>query len=126
MKEKAIAKLASELEAAKKSKDRHVSAVADAVRDALAGFINQSEEFARAVAQSDKKLADVCASAMKGVGTSISDIEVYRRVVSEYFPGAQVDCVMTVRMSEHEEPEAAKSRTSGDVLSLDLFDLMGG
>ena len=127
--EQARERLDKELTAAAKSSNRYVAAVAQAVHDALVGFIAQQEEFARAVVQSDKTLADVCAAAMKKVGGAISDIEVYRRVVAEYFPGAQVDCVMTIRMSEHEgtgEPETAKSQTSGDVLSLDLFDLMGG
>ena len=127
--EQARERLDKEFEAAAKSSNRYVSAVAQAVHDALAGFIDQQEEFARAVVQSDKTLTQVCEAATKGCGSSISDLEVYRRAVAAYFPGAQVDCVMTIRMSEHEEPgepETAKSQTSGDVLLLDLFDLMGG
>ena len=127
--EQARERLDKELTAAAKSSNRYVAAVAQAVHDALAGFIAQQEEFARAVVQADKTLAQVCEAATKGCGSSISDLEVYRRAVAAYFPGARVDFVMTIRMSEHEgtgEPETAKSQTSGDVLSLDLFDLMGG
>ena len=137
MRSEAIKKLDAELAAAKQAKDQKAKAVAQAVYDAITGFCEQQEEFAQAVVQSGKTLSDVCAAAMKGVGSSISDLEVYRRAVSVYFPGAVVDCVMTVRMSEHDaapanpsrDPERAKSQTSGkseDVLSLDLFDLLGG
>jgi len=133
MKNEAVKKLRAELDAAKQAKDQKAKAVAQAVYDALAGFCEQQEEFAQAVVQSGKTLSDVCAAAMKGVGSSISDLEVYRRAVSVYFPGAVVDCVMTVRMSQHEDApsnpsrkrERADSQTS-DVLSLDLLDLLGG
>lgn len=134
MKNEAKKRLETELEAAKTKGSPKAKAVAQAVHDALAAFCEQQPEFAQAVEQSDKTLGQVCESIMKDVGTSISDLEVYRRAVAEYFPGAVVECVMTIRMSEHEanpsrDPETPKSQTSGksaDVLSLDLFDLMGG
>lgn len=124
-------RLAAELDAVKKAGSPKAKAVAGAVHDALLVFCGQQEEFAQAVEQSDKTLGRVCEDIMKSVGTSISDLEVYKRAVAEYFPGAVVECVMTVRMSEHETvQEGANFRTSGeagkDVLSLDLFDLMGG
>lgn len=131
MKDKAVKKLGEELNDKAAKWSLKAWAVKKAVYDALAGFCVQNEEFAQAVAQSDKTLWAVCEEAVKNVGTSVSDLEVYRSAVAAYFPGAQVDCVMTVRMSQHEEPskdpERANSRTSGekDVLSLDLFDLMG-
>ncbi len=128
---KACEKLSAELAAAKKASDMRAKAVAQCVYDVLTVFCAQEPEFAQAVEQSDKTLGQVCENIMKDVGTSISDLEVYRRAVAEYFPGAVVDCVMTVRMSEHEnpsrDPERANRRTSEkkDALSLDLFDLMG-
>lgn len=130
MKEEAVKKLGAELNDKTAKWSAKAGAVKKAVHDALVTFCGQNEEFAQAVAQSDKTLWAVCEEAVKNVGTSVSDLEVYRSAVAAYFPGAQVDCVMTVRMSEHEnpsrDPERENSRTSGDVLSLDLFDLMGG
>jgi len=132
MKDEAVKKLGEELKDKSAKWSQKAGAVKKAVHDALVTFCGQNEEFAQAVAQSDKTLAAVCEECVKNVGESVSDLEVYRAAVAAYFPGAQVDCVMTVRMSEHEnpsrDPERANSRTSGekDVLSLDLFDLLGG
>ena len=138
MKDEAVKKLGKELNDKGAKWSQKAGAVKKAVHDALVTFCGQNEEFAQAVAQSGKTLSAVCEECVKNVGQSVSDLEVYRSAVAAYFPGAQVDCVMTVRMSEHEEPsgigkepgsgdpERANSRTSGDVLSLDLFDLMGG
>ena len=131
MKEEAVKKLGAELNDKAAKWSQKAGAVKKAVHDALVTFCGQNEEFAQAVAQSDKTLWTVCEEAVKNVGQSVSDLEVYRSAVAAYFPGAQVDCVMTVRMSEHEnpsrDPERANSRTSekADVLQLDLFDLMG-
>lgn len=128
MKDQAIEKLKNELKELKEKGSAHAQAVAPATCEALCGFCAQQEEFAQAVAQSEKTLLQVCEACVKGVGGSVSDLEVYRRAVAEYFPGAAVDCVMTVRMSEHEEPagQIAGRAEKPDVLSLDLFDLMGG
>jgi hypothetical protein len=129
MKEAAVKKLGAELNDKTAKWSAKAGAIKTAVHGALVTFCGQNEEFAQAVAQSDKTLWAVCEECVKNVGQSVSDLEVYRSAVAAYFPGAQVDCVMTVRMSEHEnpsrDPERANSRTSGDVLSLDLFDLMG-
>ena len=128
MKEEAVKKHGAELNDKTAKWSLKAGAVKKAVHDALVTFCGQNEEFAQAVAQSDKTLWAVCEECVKNIGQSVSDLEVYRSAVAAYFPGAQVDCVMTVRMSEHEEPsrdpERANSRTSGDVLSLDLFDLL--
>lgn len=133
MKDEAVKKLGEELKDKSAKWSQKAGAIKTAVHDALVGFCNQNPEFAQAVAQSDKTLSAVCEECVKNVGQSVSDLEVYRSAVAAYFPGAQVDCVMTVRMSEHDnpsrDPEMPKNKTSGksaDVLSLDLFDLMGG
>lgn len=132
MKDEAVKKLGEELKDKSAKWSQKAGAIKTAVHDALVTFCGQNAEFAQAVAQSDKTLWAVCEECVKNVGQSVSDLEVYRSAVAAYFPGAQVDCVMTVRMSQHEnpsrDPERANSRTSGekDVLSLDLFDLMGG
>ena len=128
MQDEAVKKLGEELNDKAAKWSQKAGAVKKAVHDALVTFCGQNEEFAQAVAQSEKTLWAVCEEAVKNVGQSVSDLEVYRSAVAAYFPGAQVDCVMTVRMSEHEEPDKqiAGRPEKSDVLSLDLFDLMGG
>lgn len=120
-------------------KGRHAEVVARPVADALIAFCRQQEEFAQAVVQSDRGFADCVAHVVKGVGQSLSDIDAYRRAVEFWFPGAVVDMVLTIRMSEFEEAatenapevlpdvpekrEVAKKQTAGE-LSFSLFDLL--
>lgn len=119
-------------------KDRYGKVVARPVADALISFCRQQGEFAQAVVQSEKTFADCVAHVVKGCGNALSDIEAYRKAVGFWFPGAVVDMVLTIRMSEYEEPEniteeavpavtekteKEKSQTSGD-LSFSLFDLL--
>ena len=52
----------------------------------------------------------------KGVGGSISDIEAYRKAVQFYFPGAEIEVQMRVRLcSDDAKPEG------GLLLKLDDF-----
>ncbi len=95
---------------------KYGNAVKRAVADALISFCEQNEEFDRAIEQSDKTMKDCIAEVVKGVGDSISDIECYRRAVAFWFPGAQVDMVMTIRMSEYEE------KSKPDDIMLSLYD----
>lgn len=134
-----VAKAVEKIEGGVSSvKDRYGKVVARPVADALILFCRQQGEFAQAVVQSDKGFADCIAHVVKGVGQSLSDLEAYRKAVGFWFPGAVVDMVLTIRMSEYEEPEditeeavpavtekpeKAKSQTSGD-LSFSLFDLL--
>jgi hypothetical protein len=132
---KAVEKIESGIAAVKGQKE---NVVKRPVADALISFCRQQEEFAQAVVQSEKTFADCVAHVVKGCGNALSDIEAYRKAVGFWFPGAVVDMVLTIRMSEFEEPEditeetvpavienpeKAKSQTSGD-LSFSLFDLL--
>lgn len=81
-------------------------AVADCVIAALKDFCRQSEEFAQAVAQSDKELADCIKYTVQGCGNAISDFEVYRRAAEFYFEAAKVEMRMTI--STGEEPAQAR------------------
>lgn len=132
---KAVEKIESGIAAVKGQKE---NVVKRPVADALISFCRQQEEFAQAVVQSDNSFADCVAHVVKGCGNALSDIEAYRKAVGFWFPGAVVDMVLTIRMSEYEEPEditeeavpavtekteKAKSQTSGD-LSFSLFDLL--
>lgn len=137
---KAIEKIEGGLSSVKGQKE---GVVKRPVADALISFCRQQEEFAQAVVQSEKTFADCIAHVVAGCGNALSDIEAYRKAVGFWFPGAVVDMVLTIRMSEFEEPakeavpevlpevlpevpekrEGAKSQTTGD-LSFSLFDLL--
>lgn len=109
--------------------NKYASAMRTEVLHTLIGFCKQDEEFAQAVAQSDKTFSDCMDQVAKGVGNSISDIEAYRRAVNFYFPGATVNFVMKIdligaaavepiEMTSKPDPSKKKS-----VLELSLDDL---
>ena len=75
-------------------------AVSSAVIKALSDFCKQNSEFAQAVEQSGKSVAECIESTVKGCGNSIPDIDVYRRAVQFYFPGATVNFSMTVDLGD--------------------------
>lgn len=95
---------------------RYEKAVNSAVADALREFCGQSEEFARAIVESDKTYADCLTAICKGLGQSISDFDLYTKAVQFWFPGAVIEYKMTIRMSEYELEEEPKTDIS---LSLD-------
>lgn len=95
---------------------RYEKAVNSAVADALREFCGQSEEFARAVVESDKTYQDCLTAICKGLGQSISDFDLYTKAVQFWFPGAVIEYKMTIRMSEYELEEEPKTDIS---LSLD-------
>ncbi len=116
--EKAVEKINEELKSFKGGNKE--SAVKAAVAAALKDFAKQDDEFAQAIVQADKTLADCCVEVMKGVGSSISDIEVYRRAVQFYFKGADVAFHMTISLCPDDQP-AENSKPSGIKLNLADF-----
>lgn len=99
----------------KEVKGTKESAMKAAVRDALLEFSRQDEEFAQAVAQGDS-FQDCMKAVAKGVGSSISDLEAYRRAASFYFDGAKVQFTMSIQLTPA-EPEESRSG-----ILLDLSD----
>lgn len=91
----AAAKIESELKSFKGG--RKETAVSSHVAKTLKAFCG-NEEFALAVAKSKKTLSACCTEIMKSVGSSISDIEVYRRAAKFYFPGASVKFNMEIQI----------------------------
>lgn len=87
-----------------------------AVRDALLEFCRQNEEFAQAVAQGGS-FPDCMAAVAKGVGSSLPDLEAYRRAASFYFDGARVNFTMSIQL----EPAAAEPQQTGILLDLSDF-----
>ena len=64
-------------------------AIKQAAMDALVNFAGQDEEFAQAIVQGGK-FSDCMKAVCRGIGTSISDLEVYSRAAAFYFPGSKV------------------------------------
>lgn len=91
------------------------TAMRGGVRDALLEFCRQNGEFAQAVAQGGS-FPDCMAAVAKGVGSSLTDLEAYKRAAAFYFDGAQVDFVMTIRL------EPADTAGDRDSIVLDLAD----
>lgn len=101
MKEQAINRLKSEYEACK-GLSRKGAVVGDAVLTALTGFCEQNGEFAQAVAQmsKDKTVKDCIESTVKNTGNAVSDIEVYKKAVQFYFPGADIHFDMRIDLGD--------------------------
>lgn len=95
------------------------SAMLPAVRNALISFCEQDEEFAQAVAQGGD-FADCMKAVAHGVGSSISDIEAYRKAVQFYFPGADIHMNMSIDLCA--SVGGGETKPAGGILvSLDSF-----
>lgn len=90
--DKALSKLKEELPGIKGQKE---SVMKKAVAEALESFCRQDESFAKAVAEGGS-FSDCMKAVAKGTGSSISDLEAYRKAVRFYFPQAEVRFAMTV------------------------------
>ena len=94
----AAEKLDAELKAAKKLTSKG-QAVSSAVVQALKDFCAQNSEFERAVL--DGASVDKCIeSTVKNAGSSISDLEVYKKAVAFYFKGATVKMTLTIDLGD--------------------------
>ena len=123
----AVEKLCREHQAYKG--DKYTEIMKGAVLDALLCFCKQNAEFADAIMVEDKIFAGAMGAVKRAIkGHGIADIEAYRAAVSYYFPGAQIDYVMNIRMSEFEEPknepkiENKKENKKAQILSINLSD----
>lgn len=82
--------------------DKHAQVIKTYVHNALCGFCEQDEQFAAAVCQGGE-LADCLKHCTEGIkGSGISDIDIYRRAVQFYFPGATVDFHISIVMAGNE------------------------
>lgn len=91
-------KLDAELKASKKLTSKG-QAVSSAVVQALKDFCAQNSEFERAVLDGDT--VDKCIeSTIKNAGSSISDLEVYKKAVGFYFKGATVKMTLTIDLGD--------------------------
>ena len=114
--EQAVEKLDAEYKNGKYN--RYAGAMKSAVRDALKDFCRQDEEFAQAVVQGGT-FEDCMKSVAKGVSSSISDLDAYRRAVSFYFDGAKVEFQMKITLTP-----AAVTPTSEHGILLNFEDFI--
>lgn len=130
----AIEKIDKELESFKG--DAKATAVKNHVADVLKSFCRQEEEFAQAIIQSETTLQECCKEIMKGVGNSISDLEVYSKAVKCYFSTATVNFSMSVNLSgdngaepkpitvTHTQSEPTSEPKKKQALTMSLDDLL--
>ena len=102
------------------------TAVKDAVLKTICKFCEQNAEFKQAIEQSNKSFADCLKATVKNAGTSIEDLEVYKRAVAFYFPGADIKCTMTLDLGDEGFSNNSETPTgaAGGKLQLDLDSLL--
>ncbi len=76
--------------------DNKATAVSKFVASTLTHFCEESERFAEVVYKTSRTLSECCAEIMSGVGTHVSDIDVYRGAVRHYFPNADINFKMEI------------------------------
>lgn len=94
-------------------------AVKDAVCAALVDFCRQSEEFADAVIATGKTMKECITEIMRDVGSSISDVELYRRAVQFWLEGADVEAQLRVVLPAAKSPDVREKKKTVKILSLD-------
>ena len=101
-------------------------AVKDAVLKTICKFCEQNAEFKQAIEQSNKSFADCLKATVKNAGTSIEDLEVYKRAVAFYFPGADIKCTMTLDLGDEGFSNNSETPTvsASGKLQLDLDSLL--
>lgn len=107
------------------SSDKYGKAVHTYVANVLRDFCEQNERFAEVVYKTKRSLSDCCTEIMKGCGSHISDIEVYRRATKLYFPNSEIECVMTITITGEapdekyleKEPKKNAEKKSGKKIS---------
>lgn len=111
-------KAKEKINGSKEPTENKAKAVFSSVQNALLEFCRQEDEFAQAIAQSDKTVTDCCKAIMKNVGSSVSDIDVYGKAVEFFFPGAKIEFQMKIDLIG----DAGKSTTK--VLKMSFTDLL--
>lgn len=96
------------------------TAMKSAVRDALLDFSRQDAEFAQAIVQGGS-FDDCMKSVAKGVGSSISDLEAYKKAVAFYFPGAGIRVTMKIDLCDSVKDAP---HPDGPGVILDLSDFL--
>ena len=106
-------------EGVKDVKSQRGSAVAPSVADMLCSFCRQDDGFAAAVIDRGATFAECVDEIMKGVGSSISDVELYRRAAEFWVPGAEVTAEIRVTMPGAGNTGRPSKRDGVTILSLE-------
>lgn len=93
------------------------------VADTLAAFSEQNMEFAQAVIDGGDFSACM-GDVVKGIGSSISDLEVARKAAAFYFPGCDIKMEMTIYTSKFERDDAADAELFEQSIVLNLEDFL--
>lgn len=97
-------------------------AVSKSVYQTLYSFCNE-EFFAQAVWDNGKTLSDCCSEIMSKVGSSVSDLDVYKSAVKFYLPSADVKFKMEITINDTADSTEQNTKVgSGKILS--LLDLL--
>lgn len=110
------------LEIGKERLSPKAAAVKVDVISTLNFFAEQNSEFKQAVEQNSHTFAELLEAAVKGAGSSISDITVYRKAVQFIFPGADVKFNMTIDLGDEGFSNDGAELPS-NALKLDFDDL---
>ena len=86
----------------------------------------QNVDFATSVNEKKGTLSDCCKTIMEKTGSSVSDIEVYRKAASFYFPKTKINFTMEIQLDMPERISTAKSypkkeSKSNDSIQISLF-----
>lgn len=104
----AVDKIAGELKTFKGGNKE--TAVKNHVASTITRFCEENKRFAEVVYKTKRTLSDCCAEIMKGCGNHISDIDVYRGAVKNYFPNADINFQMTIAITGDAPTEAEMNR----------------
>lgn len=111
--DKALKKLEEEYKSG--SFDKYANIMKSAVKETLADFCRQDDEFAQAVVQGGS-FTDCMKAVAKSCGTGISDLEAYRRAVRFYFPGAEIRFQMTIDLIGDAAGERESAQDTGTMI----------
>lgn len=103
--------------------DRCAKVMAPDTLKALLSFVEQDTEFAEAVNQNSQTFGDCMAAVAKNCGGAISDFEAFKRAVQFYFPGAEIEYQMRIKVNPFENSEQDKQSES-NIKTLSLLDLL--
>ena len=95
------------------------------VLEALTSFC-QNSDFANAVLLKEKTITDCLIEVMKGVGSAISDLEVYQRAANFYFPGSKISFAMIINTDGRTVSVPSKESKPVEVkkISINLDELL--
>lgn len=100
-----------------KSGDSKAQAIAKPTADALIRFCGQSDVFAAAVVGGGS-FEECCEAVAKGLGSAVSDFDVYAAAVQHYMPDAKIECEMRIITA------AQKPDEPSNIISLSLADFL--